>query len=152
MSAEPVRSWKLPAAIFGVCLLITALVLLVVLSPKREGGAGSADAVPAGPPTPVSATTLYEEYLANPVAAGKKYDRKLLKVTGLIIRVNRDSLELGAFGRGPTIVFCQMKRGHEGELAIARPGADASIVGVCAESSEESYVRLRDCRELKRPE
>jgi hypothetical protein len=89
-----------------------------------------------GPPEfELTAEKLFAEFKPNPKAAGDKYDKKILQVTGEVQAVNRDGIKpvvirflLKGGSGGADIVHCQVA--GEECLELAGPGQTITLRGV----------------------
>lgn len=138
---------------------VLALIVLCILAfgsiPDQSGG-GSTSAGSSGTPTParagfqltVSATTLFQDYKANEVAADQKYKGKILRVSGTIDNIGKDildnmyvSLKVGQYSI--LGVQCFFADSHKSKLVSLRKEQQLTVVGRC--DGKFGNIPIKDC-------
>ena len=103
----------------------------------------------------VQAPSLHREFNENEVQAGNKYKDKLLRVSGIVDRVEKDVLGSGitvhlkADEYGFATVQCLFSEEHAEELARLSSGQNISIDGTCSGRMTGRTVYLRECTIFK---
>jgi hypothetical protein len=95
----------------------------------------------------ISATSLYKEYVDNPVAADEKFKGKILKVEGTVSTIDKETngkicvmLETGEI---IGYVFCYFPESQSKEVAKINKGNYKTIKGKC--TGKLIGVVLEDC-------
>lgn len=132
------------AILAGIGLIAGTFVYIFVYNKPHT------DYSKASPDYVLNAAELFEEYRTNPDVSAKKYNGKVLVVTGDLNAVEQpDSLTIAVFGFeeglfGSEGVRCTMIPEHAGELINTAPGTNLSIKGFCT-GYNDSDVILEHC-------
>lgn len=131
--------------IFGIAL--AGLIVLAMLMPSTPAGKSKNEQVieaPAPAEVIVSASTYYEDYNSNEIAADNKYKGKRIQITGKVYSVGKTMgsafIDLEGIASLPT-VHCVMK--NENSLASVAKGEIITLIGTG--SGKIIFGSLDDC-------
>lgn len=139
--------------IIGACIIVVIVVIVIVGHPPT-----STLPAPELETISISAGDLFDEYMANEVAADQKYKGRPLQVTGKIGEIGRVPVGYGDFSNKAYIrlyktsswigILCFFDSENEAEIARLSEGQDVTVQGRCEgcpKTLVTSDVFLLDC-------
>ena len=138
------------AAIFAAAAIIVSIIGLPSgdTPPSGTNNSGTSTTAPEKQIIKISAKELYQAYEENEVAAGKKYDEKLVEITGEVDDIGTDILNRAyiTFSTGKTLrsVQCYFEDTDaiDGVASISK-GQKITVVGAC--DGFTLNVSVKDC-------
>lgn len=143
------KKWLLIIGSMAIIGIIAAILVYVFVYNKQQPDYSTAD-----PDYTLSAIVLFEEFKANPVAAGAKYNGKVLALQGNLNSVERtDSLTIavfaiedGMFGdEGIRFAFIPM---YADEILSTPPETLVTIKGFCTGFNDTDVI-MEHCSLVK---
>jgi len=119
--------------------------------PEEDGGDGGSGRSNAKPDLTVSATSMIKEYEENEAAADKKYQGKVLEVSGVVDKIDTELFDdekyiIQVGGGGQFELFTVNCPGQSGDaVADIKKGQKITVIGEFDDGGDLG-VELTDCR------